>query len=82
MKLSRHHKPQMQASPKLMETYMNEGAALYERYCATPLRRDHRMADYLARLPRTIARAEFSDVIDDVLERSLHLVRDSIKAWD
>ncbi len=82
VKLSRHHKPQIQASEKLIDSYMNEGAALYERYCATPLRRDHRMADYLARLPKTIARAEFSDVTDQVLERSLQLVRDSISAWD
>ena len=82
LKLSRHHKPQMQASDKLMESYTNEGAALYERYCTTPLRRDHRMADYLARLPKTIARAEFSDVTDQVLERSLQLVGDSVKAWD
>lgn len=82
MKLSRHHKPQIQASKELTESYMNEGADLYQRYCATPLRRDHRMADYLARLPKTIARAEFSDVTDPVLERSLQLVRDSINAWD
>lgn len=82
VKLSRHHSPQMRASEKLMESYRDEGAALFERYVATPLRRDHRLADYLARIPKTLAKAEFSDITDQVLEKSLQLVRDSIKAWD
>lgn len=82
VKLSRHHKPRMLASNQMLETYMDEGASLYERYCATPLRRDHRMADYLSRLPRTIARAEFSDVTDEVLGKALGSIRDSVKVWD
>ena len=54
---------------------------IVEKYYATNLRRDLRMADYIRRIPLAIARASFSDVTDSSLLEAASIVSESIETW-
>ena len=82
IKLARLHRPTIKASQAKIERYLDEGSALVERYSGTAIRRDLRMTDYLKRIPDAIARAGFSEVTDETLDKALELVKESIQAWD
>lgn len=82
VKLARLHRPTIKASQAKIENYLDEGSALIERYSTTAIRRDLRMTDYLKRIPDAMARAEFSDVTNEILGTALELIEESISAWD
>ncbi|MEA2055953.1 MAG: hypothetical protein U9O49_03885, partial [Candidatus Thermoplasmatota archaeon] len=62
IKLARTFDPEITATDKTIEKYIDEMNEIVEEHQNTTLRRDLRMADYLRRIPMAIARASFSHV--------------------
>ena len=81
VKLARLHQPSMKISQGKQDIYIDELNQLITRFSADPVRRDLRMADYSARVPRAIARSDFSDVTDSTLDKALLLFKSSMGAW-
>jgi Mg-chelatase subunit ChlI len=79
--LARLHKPQHKVSQSAIEAYIEKLNEIVENYAETPLRRDLRMADYARRIPMSLARAEFTDVTDDVVDRSFEILERSVEQW-
>ncbi len=81
LRLSRTFKPEIIASDKNVKNYINYMNELVEKYYSTKLRRDLRMADYIRRIPLSIARASFSPLDNQILEEAQIIVNGSINTW-
>jgi len=81
VKLARTYKPEITASEKNVEKYIQEIDELVEQHYTTNLRRDLRMADYIRRIPMAIARSMFSSVDDSVVHEAGKILKESIKTW-
>jgi DNA replicative helicase MCM subunit Mcm2 (Cdc46/Mcm family) len=81
VRLARRFEPKIAASEDAVSKYIHLMNDIVEKYYATNLRRDLRMADYIRRIPLAIARASFSDVTDSTLLEAASIVSDSIETW-
>ncbi len=81
VKLSRTYEPEITASEKIVERYIQEIDQIVEKYYSSSLRRDLRMADYIRRIPRAIARAQFSPIDDNVIHEAEKVIKESIDSW-
>jgi len=81
VRLARRYKPSITASENAVEDYIREVDEIVEKYYATTLRRDLRMADYIRRIPFSIARSMFSSVDDNVIKEAEKLLKESIETW-
>jgi len=54
---------------------------IVEKYYSTNLRRDLRMADYIRRIPLSIARSSFNPVNNEIIEEAENIINDSINTW-
>ncbi|MHC1567169.1 MAG: hypothetical protein ACXQT5_04705 [Candidatus Syntropharchaeia archaeon] len=79
IKLSKEYVPEITANS--VEKYLSGINEIVEEFCNTPLRRDNRMGEYARNIAFSIARCEFRDVDDDVLEKSWKLIEKSIRDW-
>jgi len=81
VRLSRAHNPQIKASAKRIDRFLDRANELFNEYYATPLRRDLRMGDYVRRIPFAIARGSFGDVTDRVIDEAENIMTESIASW-
>jgi DNA replicative helicase MCM subunit Mcm2 (Cdc46/Mcm family) len=82
IKLARFHNPEWKVSEEKEKKYINDVIErIVARYKNSELRRDIRMADYIKRIPMAIARANFSDVTDEIIDKSFDLIIKSIESW-
>lgn len=81
VKLARGHVPQIVVSKLKVNEYLEYCDKVYQEYHTTPLRRDLRMGDYAIRIPKAIARAEFSDITGETIEKAKEILETSIKEW-
>lgn len=81
VKLARMYEPDITASEKVVENYINDINEIVEKYYNTTLRRDLRMSDYIRRIPFAIARSSFSSVDNDVVYEAGKIVKESIETW-
>jgi DNA replicative helicase MCM subunit Mcm2 (Cdc46/Mcm family) len=81
LRLSRTFTPDITASKNKVKTYINNMSEIVEKYYSTNLRRDLRMADYIRRIPLSIARSSFSSVDDEIIEEAGNIIQDSIDTW-
>ncbi|MEF8847578.1 MAG: hypothetical protein V5A68_00385 [Candidatus Thermoplasmatota archaeon] len=81
LKLARKYEPEIEASDKKIEKYIDDMNSIVEEYHDTQLRRDLRMGDYLRRVPRAIARASFSPINDEIISKSWEILKDSLETW-
>jgi len=81
LRLSRTYIPKIIASKNKIKTYINNASEIVEKYYSTNLRRDLRMADYIRRIPLSIARSSFSSVDDEIIEEAGNIMQDSINTW-
>ncbi|MDG6229454.1 MAG: hypothetical protein QCH96_05765 [Candidatus Thermoplasmatota archaeon] len=81
VRLARNHKPDILASEEKVRSYLDDMNQIVENYYSTNLRRDLRMADYIRRIPFSIARASFGNVDDEVLQKASDIVHESIETW-
>ena len=82
MRLSRTYNPEITASEKIVKKYINNMSEIVEKYYSTNLRRDLRMADYIRRIPLSIARSSFSSVNNEIIEEAGNIIEDSINTWN
>ncbi|NVM52750.1 MAG: hypothetical protein HWN66_03520 [Candidatus Helarchaeota archaeon] len=82
VKLARLHQPKMKVSDKKIKKYLEDADNIFQKHSNTPLRRDLRMGDYIKRIPMAIARAEFSDITDKILDIAEEILIDSLKIWN
>ena len=81
IKLSSKHQPRVVASRSKVHEAASELSEIVERYNTTPLRRDERLGNHVRNMMLAIARAEFGDVDDEVIDETMCLLRDSLKEW-
>jgi hypothetical protein len=81
VKLAKGSRPDFVVSDGAIDEFVERADEIYKKHKLSPLRRDLRMGDYLRRIPMAIARAEFRDVDDPVLERAIEILEGSIEAW-
>ena len=81
VKLARLHKPETKVSEDKLKKYLDNTDKIFQKYSNTPLRRDLRMGDYAKRIPMAIARAEFSDVTNKILDKAEKILDESLKLW-
>lgn len=81
VKLAREYDPKIVASENAVEDYLLKVDEIIREFKNTPLRRDLRMQDYQRRIPFSIARAEFKQVDEEVLDEAWDIIRKSVKAW-
>ena len=81
VKLARTYEPNITATEKNVEKYIDEINRIVEEYYNTTLRRDLRMGDYIRRIPFAIARSSFSDVDNDVIIEAENILKQSIESW-
>ena len=81
VKLARTYNPQITASEKAVERYIQDTNNIVENFYNTTLRRDLRMSDYIRRIPLAIARASFSPVNDNVVKEAGKILKESIETW-
>jgi hypothetical protein len=79
VKLARGHEPDIVASN--VDDYLEKVNEIVEVFGSSPLRRDNRMGEYARNIAFAIARAEFSDVDDHVLERAWAIIEGSVREW-
>jgi len=82
MRLSRTYNPKILATEKAVKKYINNMSEIVEEYYSTNLRRDLRMADYIRRIPLSIARSSFSPVNNEIIEEAENIIHDSINTWN
>lgn len=82
VKLARLHEPEVNASEWRVNEYLEKSDKIYQEHYTTSLRRDLRMGDYAKRIPMAIARAEFSDVTDEVIEKAEEIIIESVGDWE
>ncbi len=81
VKLARTYEPEITASEKRVDKYIQNINDIVEEHYNTKLRRDLRMSEYIRRIPMAVARASFSKVNDEILDKSWNILRDSINTW-
>lgn len=81
VKLARFHEPQITASDRCVQDYLEIADEIYQKHYSTSLRRDLRMGDYTRRIPLAIARSNFSDVSDEVIEEAKKILTESMSDW-
>ena len=81
VKLARLHKPETKVSEDKLKKYLDNTDKIFQKYSNTPLRRDLRMGDYVKRIPMAIARAEFSNVTNKILDKAEKILDESLKLW-
>ncbi|MEF8879239.1 MAG: hypothetical protein V5A64_02450 [Candidatus Thermoplasmatota archaeon] len=81
VKLAREFQPDITASEETVDNYIDEINSLVDEHYDTKLRRDLRMSEYIRRIPMAIARASFSPVDDEIVAKSLQIIKESIKTW-
>jgi DNA replicative helicase MCM subunit Mcm2 (Cdc46/Mcm family) len=81
LNLARFYTPEIEASEKRINQYLDNVNDIVEDYYSTELRRDLRMGDYIVRVPKALARASFSSVTDKTLEESEIIFKESIESW-
>jgi len=81
VRLSRKFTPEIKASEKAIKNYLKKMNEIVEKYYASNLRRDLRMADYIRRIPLAIARASFSPITDNILKDATDMIIESIDTW-
>ena len=81
VKWARFHEPEIAASAACVEDYLDTADHIYEKYYSTALRRDLRLGDYVRRIPVAIARADFSDVTDEIVEEAKGILVGSMREW-
>ena len=81
VKLARFHEPEITAAEDCIQDYLDTADRIYEKYFHTELRRDLRMGDYIRRIPYAIARANFSDVSDEIIEEAKEIITESMSDW-
>ena len=82
LKLARTYDPKMRASDSKIDNFVKEAVKIVDLHATTPLRRDLRMGDYLRRIAMAIARAEFVDVTDEIIDKAFRLLKNSIDVWN
>ncbi len=82
IRLARETEPEFAVSDRAIEDFVERADEIYRKHSLSPLRRDLRMGDYLRRIPMAIARAEFRDVDDSILGRTIEILERSIKTWE
>ena len=82
LKVARDFIPEIKASERDVDRYIDKASRIVEIYQSTKLRRDLRMGDYIRRIPLSIARASFKDVDTDVLKESEEIIEESISSWE
>jgi hypothetical protein len=82
VKLARTYSPKIEASDQKIDSFVKEAVKIVDLHATTQLRRDLRMGDYLRRIAMAFARAEFTDVTDEVIDKAFQLLKDSIDVWD
>jgi len=81
IKLAKEYTPEIIASNESVKKYLHTMNDIVETYYHTNLRRDLRMADYIRRIPMSIARASFSPIDDSILEEATNIFTESIQTW-
>lgn len=81
VRMARKFKPKIEADDRAIERYIREVDKIVEENYNTNLRRDLRMGDYMRRIPMSIARADFEDVDEEILDISREIIYDSIESW-
>jgi len=81
VKWARFHEPEIMATDGCIQDYLNTADRIYEKYYSTALRRDLRLGDYIRRIPFAIARANLSDVTDEIIEEAKGVLEDSMSDW-
>jgi len=81
VRMARKFKPKIEADDRAIEKYIREVDKIVEENYNTNLRRDLRMGDYMRRIPMSIARADFEDVDEEILDISREIIYDSIESW-
>jgi DNA replicative helicase MCM subunit Mcm2 (Cdc46/Mcm family) len=81
VKLARSYEPEITASQKVVDDYIQHVNDIVEQYYSTKLRRDLRMADYVRRIPYAIARSLFSSVDNRIVKEAGQLIEESIATW-
>jgi hypothetical protein len=81
VKQARSHQPEIEASNRRIEKYIEKASQIVERYQSTSLRRDLRMGDYIRRIPFAIARSSFGNVTEEILDESESLIEESVEDW-
>ncbi|HDM36594.1 MAG TPA: hypothetical protein ENG09_05015 [Candidatus Syntrophoarchaeum butanivorans] len=79
VKLARRHTPRIVASN--VDEYLERVNEIVETLGSSPLRRDNRMGEYARNIAFAIARAEFSDVDDRVLDLAWEIIEGSVREW-
>ncbi|RLF52219.1 MAG: hypothetical protein DRN19_01375, partial [Thermoplasmata archaeon] len=82
LKVARDFIPEIKASERDVDRYIDKASRIVEIYQSTKLRRDLRMGDYIRRIPLSIARASFKDVDTDVLKESEEIIEESLSSWE
>ncbi|OFV67972.1 MAG: DNA-dependent ATPase MCM [Candidatus Syntrophoarchaeum caldarius] len=79
VKLARTHEPGIVASN--VDEYLEKINEIVEEFGSSPLRRDNRMGEYARNIAFAIARSEFTDVDDRVLDKALEIIEGSVREW-
>ena len=82
VKLARDVEPDFVVSDRAIDEFVERADEIYRRHRLTPLRRDLRIGDYLRRIPMAIARSEFRDVDDPILDKAIEILDGSVGAWE
>lgn len=82
LQIGRQFEPELVASEEAVDRFVDASVALVEEYVDHPLQRDARVASYMRRIAKSIARAEFCNVDDKVLDRALRLMREVLGTWE
>ena len=81
IKLARFHEPKIVASDDRVDEYLKDVDSIIKEFMNTPLRRDLRMQDYQRAIPFSIARCEFRDVDEEILDESYDIIEKTIEDW-
>jgi len=81
LRSARAHRPKIVADEEKVSSAFDEMASIIEKYGNSFLRRDARFPLHARRVAMAIARAERKDVDDEVVERALALIKETLKQW-
>ena len=81
LRSARAHRPKIVADEEKVSSAFDEIASIIEKYGNSFLRRDARFPLHARRVAMAIARAEQKDVDDEVVERALTLIKETLKQW-
>ena len=81
LRSARAHRPKIVADEEKVSSAFDEIASIIEKYGNSFLRRDARFPLHARRVAMAIARAEQKDVDDEVVERALTLIKETLRQW-